>query len=197
MLKKHIYCLQKLEVDACLSRKQSSSDGARGSAHQKPPNHSIQINTQARAGHVTRTGRQPNINKRKRRRRRDGSAGRPGRSLHPVVSEEQGLLFDVLGGAALVQVQQDLQQLVQAGAPALLLHPHVQQLVEAVLVRKLLPAFDHVVVDVEAAEELAVVVDVQLLEELEAAPQRLLACGRRSRRPSPPPWVEADRRFLP
>lgn len=98
-----------------------------------------------------------------------------------------GLFFDVLGCAALVQVQQDLQELVQAGSPALFLHPDVEQLVDPVLIVQLLFALDHVVVDVEAAEELPVIVYVEFLEILEAAAQRLFACEQRSRRCSPPP----------
>lgn len=124
---------------------------------------------QSRAGGVTRG--------------MEEGAGAPARSgwlaWTPVVAVADGLLSDVLGRAALVQVEQHLQELVQAGSSALLLHPGVEQLVEPVLEGLVVFALDHVVVDVELAEELLVVADVQLLEKQEAAAQRLRACGRR------------------
>lgn len=69
--------------------------------------------------------------------------------------------------------------MVEAGLPARLLDPDVEQLVDLVFVQDALLALDHVVVDAELAEEPLVVVVVHLFEVLEALPQRLFACGHR------------------
>lgn len=86
----------------------------------------------------------------------------------------QRLLLDDLGRPPLVQLQQSLQQVVDGGLAARLLHPHVEQLVDPVLVRHRVLALDDVVVQAQAAEEAAVVVDVHLNKVVEAPPQRLL-----------------------
>lgn len=88
-----------------------------------------------------------------------------------------GLVFDVLGGAALPELQQDLEEVLEAGPRPGLLHPDVEELVDPVLVRKLLLLLHHVVVDAQVTEELPVVADVQLLEVLEASAEGLLAWG--------------------
>lgn len=87
-----------------------------------------------------------------------------------------GPLLDGLGGPPLIQVQQGAEQAVQVGLSALLLHPDVQQLVDSVLIRKAVVAFDHIVIEAQATEEPLVIVDVQISKEVEASPERVDAC---------------------
>lgn len=93
------------------------------------------------------------------------------------------LLLDDLRRPPLVQLQQSLQQVVDGGLAARLLHPHAEQLVGPVLVLHVFFALDHVVVQAQTAEETAVVVDVHLLKEVEAPPQRLLTCRQTDSQP--------------
>lgn len=118
-----------------------------------------------------------------------------------------GLLFDDLGRATLPQVEQNLQEVVEARVSALFLYPDVEQGVDAVFVVEPLPGLDHVVADAQVAKELPVIVHVDFLKILKAVAQGLFACKQRhtpsagagakqGRTPPDPPPSETSRLVL-
>lgn len=92
-----------------------------------------------------------------------------------------GLFFDDLGRATLPQVEQNLQEVVEARFSARFLYPDVEQRVDAIFVVEALLCLDHVVADAKVAEELLVIVHVEFLKILKAAAQGLFACKRRNK----------------
>lgn len=79
----------------------------------------------------------------------------------------------------LIEKQHHTQKTVKTGFFALLLHPDVQQLMDPVLVEKMVPTFDHVVRNAKVAEEPPVVVHLHLFEKLETFFQRFHTCSQK------------------
>lgn len=103
------------------------------------------------------------------------------RTFAQVMTVANGLFFDVLGRATLVEVAQDLQEGVERRLSARLLYPDVEQRVDPVFVEEVVLVLDHVVVDAELTKEPLVIVQVKFLKIREATAQRLFACEQRNR----------------
>lgn len=97
------------------------------------------------------------------------------------MTTSNSVLLYGLSRAPLVQVNQRLQQVVQAGVPALLLHPNAQQLVDLVFIQKALFALYYVVVDPQVTEESLVVVEIDVDKILEAFLQRIFTCEKQNK----------------
>lgn len=89
----------------------------------------------------------------------------------PVMSVVNGLFFDDLGRATLSQVEQNLQEVVEARFAARFLYPDVEQCVDAIFVGEPLLSLDRVVADAKVAKELLVIVHVEFLKILKAVAQ--------------------------
>lgn len=99
------------------------------------------------------------------------------------MSVVKGLFFDDLGRATLSEVEQNLQEVVEARFSARFLYPDVEQSVNAIFVVEPLLSLDRVVADAKVAKELIVIVHVEFLEILKAVAQRLFACKQRNKPP--------------
>lgn len=96
------------------------------------------------------------------------------------MSVVNGLFFDDLGRATLSQVEQNLQEVVEARFAARFLYPDVEQCVDAIFVGEPLLSLDRVVADAKVAKELLVIVHVEFLKILKAVAQWLFACKQRN-----------------